>query len=703
MLWLLVALLACAPKEDAAPALSVTPLDLDLGTVGVGTLAEATVTLRNDGGGAVEILSASLVEGDARAWAVAREGFEPLAGEAVTTLTITFSPDDEGASPAQVQIRSDDPETPSLYVALAGIGGPSTADNDADGFTPADGDCDDGRAEVYPGAPESCDGRDSDCDGTTPADEADADGDGYRLCGDDCDDADPSVHPDAPEICDDKDSDCDGATPDRADSDGDGYAICDEDCDDADWRVFPGGVEACDGADNDCSGLVDDLDADGDGASLCGGLPDCDDGDASAFPVFVDPAAEPGGIGSAADPFATLADALAALDTSCREVGLASGTYDEATAWDSGALTLVGLAGDPSGVTFTPAEGTRAFTVSGGATLTLTNLTLFGGRPTDGDGGAVLATGGNLTLRGVVASLNTSAADGGAVALSSGVLTLEDGCVLAENVAGDDGGAVALVSGRLVDDGTTTWLGNRAIQGGALLAVSSTLTMAGGAFDDNAAAGDGGAIAIEGASDLAVERLVLSSNGATGRGGAIALNDVTDASGWLRNLLVVGNAADEGGGLALTGDASALLLVNNTFVGNASTGDGAAVFLDASDASGLYVWANVFAWNDGTTGLWARTGSLASVAWNLGYATNSGTDFSLGVDEDGGENLVADPLFVTFTNDGDPSDDDLDLRGSSPGADSGPPADAGPGTYTGWSDLDGSSNDRGHTGGQGGW
>lgn len=140
---------------------------------------------------------------------------------------------------------------------------PACADNDMDGVTDCDGDCDDSDPTVFPGAPELCDGIDNDCDGQVDEDAGcnclDNDMDGVTDCDGDCDDNDPTVFPGAPELCDGIDNDCDGVIPaDETDEDGDGFSECEGDCDDANADVFPGAVELCDDVDNDCDGQVDE-------------------------------------------------------------------------------------------------------------------------------------------------------------------------------------------------------------------------------------------------------------------------------------------------------------------------------------------------------------------------------------------------------------------------------------------------------------
>jgi len=85
-------------------------------------------------------------------------------------------------------------------------------DDDRDGYTENEGDCDDGDELVFPGAVEVINQQDDDCDGEVDEapDAVDADGDGWTDLDGDCDDGDPEVHPSRPDDCDERDNDCDG-------------------------------------------------------------------------------------------------------------------------------------------------------------------------------------------------------------------------------------------------------------------------------------------------------------------------------------------------------------------------------------------------------------------------------------------------------------------------------------------------------------
>lgn len=171
-----------------------------------------------------------------------------------------------------------------------------SCDDDEDGYTEEEGDCNDANSAVFPGAEEVANGVDDDCDGVIDegSDGYDDDGDGYTELGGDCDDSDPLVSPVGIEVCGDEvDNDCDSYVDDEdtdTDEDGDGYSQCEgpeQDCDDDDADVHPTAVERCgDDIDNDCDGDVDaadtDTDSDGDGHSACAG--DCDDTRPDVFP-----------------------------------------------------------------------------------------------------------------------------------------------------------------------------------------------------------------------------------------------------------------------------------------------------------------------------------------------------------------------------------------------------------------------------------
>lgn len=110
----------------------------------------------------------------------------------------------------------------------------SNTDYDGDGYT-EDTDCDDTDLNTYPGAPELCDGKDNNCDGTldegysTSTFYPDLDGDGYY-----------------------------GGTPLYACAAPAGYSADANDCDDTNLNTYPGAAEICDGKDNNCNSTPDD-------------------------------------------------------------------------------------------------------------------------------------------------------------------------------------------------------------------------------------------------------------------------------------------------------------------------------------------------------------------------------------------------------------------------------------------------------------
>ena len=143
-------------------------------------------------------------------------------------------------------------------------------DQDQDGFTVEEGDCDDTNAEVSPEGSEGAgwpaatpDGLDNDCNGVTDDGTSayDDDGDGLSEGQGDCDDLRPTVGPGQPEVCDGLDNDCDGlGIASEEDADQDGYRLCHRDCDDSSPEVHPGASELDgDGLDSNCDGRNDPL------------------------------------------------------------------------------------------------------------------------------------------------------------------------------------------------------------------------------------------------------------------------------------------------------------------------------------------------------------------------------------------------------------------------------------------------------------
>jgi len=497
----------------------------------------------------------------------------------------------------------------AICTALAWLAGgcvPSPPDDaDGDGHSAADGDCDDTDPRIHPGADETCDGEDNDCDGQVDEDDAvdaltwhaDHDGDGYgnatvthAACqsqqgyiadATDCDDTDADNHPGADETCDGQDNDCDGVVDEddavdaptwHPDGDGDGYGgqagtvvSCEApddyvydgtDCDDVDEEVHPGAPEiGCDGVDNDC--------ADGDAGTSVhdgGSIQDAIDGAASGEWICVYP-----------------------------------GTYDEELVIDR-TLHLIGVDGAAVTTVRGVGGGNSVVWIAGVEDVLVQGLTIRDGR----NGG----------------DLNGDDADGGA-----GILVDEDShgariddCVVTGNETYGTGGGIYVHGADEVTLSNNEVTENEASLGGGGVAVgdASGTVVTGNALDLNQAAWGGG-LSMTGCTDVTVTDNDLSDNtvrefvGIGGSGGGfsiqasgalefsgnvVARNEADEASAgkvYSEGTAVITdsyfgfNSSDEGDAGLRIWRSDDLLFSDNVLEWNTAAGSGAGLFLDGAN------------------------------------------------------------------------------------------------------------------------
>jgi hypothetical protein len=287
----MVCILACAALPAVAAAQSWTTGLVDDHILGGQTLSyrttplpavsDATLTLRYGLWNSPDVVLEVYVNGTFAGSAVADQGYvSPGPAYAVWPAGPAMT---SGTQLVEVVALASTGEAVVGEITIDYIAG--DLDQDEDGWSVADGDCEDLDPAIHPGAAESCNGIDDNCDGLLPPEESDEDGDGVAECQGDCNDQDGNVGPSASESCNGIDDDCDGVIPpEEADQDGDGFSICEGDCDDGLESVHPGAAEVCDGLDTNCDGdlLSIEVDADEDGHLACDD--DCDDGLATVHP-----------------------------------------------------------------------------------------------------------------------------------------------------------------------------------------------------------------------------------------------------------------------------------------------------------------------------------------------------------------------------------------------------------------------------------
>jgi hypothetical protein len=540
----------------------------------------------------------------------------------------------EGSGSTESEIEESDSEDERSADEYSDTGTPSgdssvpPVDADEDGWFSYE-DCDDNDERIHPGAPEFCDGIDTDCDGRNDPPDAvdaqiwfrDADNDGFGTPLDtipscdhpgsswvendlDCDDMDRDVHPEAEEVCDGIDNDCDGVVdPDDSldavewffDADGDGHGGAAEsymgcsssgvewvsgsgDCDDMIPEVHPEAIEYCDGIDSDCSGS-----------------------EATEIATFFPATGDPLDVTAELTESTFYASEVGRLslcegDWSGRiliDTGITTGTTSTFTVEGIGDVVL-----DANG------EGSVIEVLGGIEALHVLNMEITGG---DAErGGGISAAAVELELEDVALTLNTAVEIGGAIYVNEGNVVMRR-VEIVENLSEGiffGGGGVYVGIGNVFME-SSSMNSNHAegmySSGGAVFILMGEVSMTNSAIESNTAVLAGGGVNI-GYGSLKMVGSIFEENEAINGGGAYVGGDVfMSDSVFLKN-----RSTAQGGGLFLNNssgwnslECQSLESGSHGFLRNEAGSTGSAVHVGNSEFSAVF--SDECDWGMGTT------------------------------------------------------------------------------------------------------
>jgi hypothetical protein len=414
----------------------------------------------------------------------------------------------------------------------------------------------------------------------------DRDGDGHLAAingGDDCDDGDAQVHPGAEERCNGVDDDCDGETDEGVaqtptwypDEDGDGYGdgasgvsscLAPEgwtddatDCDDHDATIHPEAEEWCDGIDTDCDGeddlenLVSFRDSEGAYTDVTGSFPS--HGIAAVFEFSSD-----------------------------GTLFFCPGSYVGSVTITAGSAAIVGRAGSSATELSGTAVGSVLAPAEGAGDLYVSGITLRDGSAAQG--GAISSTISALALvaEDVVIADSGATASGGGIYLQDAATFVANELIIRDCEAHRGGGIH--VEGVALDLSYLSLEGNEATElGGGMYAARASGTLSGLTASGNVSTAHGGGLYLED-SVLRIEQALMSGNQAGEQGGGIAITG-RDTELALTHSLLENHQAEEGAGLFIDNSTAHCVgeeHVAEGFLGNVASSVGGAVAVTGNAA-----------------------------------------------------------------------------------------------------------------------
>ena len=306
---------------------------------------------------------------------------------------------------------------------------------------------------------------------------------------------------------------------------------------------------------------------------------------------------------------------------------------------------------------------------------------------------------------------------GGAVTIGSSALSQSHGTVsisnsvfegnMAQNSSSAHGGALAL---RTSDSDDVSIVDNifdsnisHSSGGAVYISVADDVELLRNQFLNNAADSPasydryGGALSIDTVSSVALNNSIFCGNsvvryigGAVRNsfGGAVYVYSAEEVN--IHNVIFQENVSEENGGALALSSVLDATVINNTFVGNAST-QGDDMWLTLSPTE---IINTIFAQSSGSAAVYAADSSSASMGttYNDWYNNTSNSSGSFGFSVVANGNMTNNPLFTLYSQDGNCSNDVLTLQSTSSLIDTGDPTRF---------DLNGTRSDIGAFGGPG--